>query len=185
MDKNTFGKFCFKLFVRLFFLDVCCFIMCSFAITKSSNWIRVLLQLACIIGTIAFVYPICHKQGDIDAPLVKAGHRKSSSLKGLYAGLITCSPYILSGIVLLICKIFDYIPSFMNYYKIINSFFFPFLYSIMPTDYTLQELSTGNLVFGLLVQCFVPIICMLAYKLGRERFLFKEIILYKPKTDEN
>lgn len=185
MDRNTFGKFCFKLFVRVFFLDCCCFIMCAFAINKSSNLIRILLQLACIIGTIAFIYPICHKQGDIDAPLIKAGHRKGSALKGLYAGLISCSGFIISGLVLLFARIFDFLPTFLNYYKIINSFFFPFLHSIMPTDYTLNDLSITNLIMGLLVQLFIPVICMLAYLLGRERFLFKEIIFYKAKTDED
>ena len=184
MERNTFSKFCLKLFLRLFCLDICCFITCSFCITSSGNHIiRMLLQAACIIVMIAFLYPVCHKVGDLDAPLVNVGHRKYSPFKGLYAGLVATSPCLLSGIVLLLSKFTGILPSFVNYYKIINSIFFPFLYSIMPVDYTISELSLSSVIFSFLIQAVIPIVCMFSYMLGLERFSFSEKLLYKKKEN--
>ena len=176
MEKNTFSKMCVKLFFRLIFLDIACFILCAFGIAASDgNFVRILLQIACIIVTIAFVYPVCHKQGDVDATLIPSGHRKNSNLKGLLAGIIACSPYLISSVILVVSRIFGVFSGFMNYYKMINSFFFPFLYSLMPTDYSLTELSASNFLLSLSVQIFIPIICLFSYILGKQRFLFKEV----------
>ncbi|MEE1002607.1 MAG: hypothetical protein U0L17_02555 [Acutalibacteraceae bacterium] len=184
MERNTFSKFCLKLFLRLFCLDICCFVTCSFCITSSgSHLIRIFLQAACIIVMIAFVYPVCHKVGDLDAPLVNVGHRKYSPLKGLYAGLVATLPCLLSGIFLLISKFTGLFASFVNYYKIINSIFFPFLYSIMPVDYTISELPISSVIFSFLILAVIPIVCMFAYILGLERFSFSEKLLYKKKEN--
>ena len=145
METNTFSKMCSKLFIRLIFLDVACFVLCAFGIAANSgNAIRILLQLCCIIVTISFVYPVCHKQGDLDAPFIATGHRKDSNVKGLLAGIIGCSPYLVSAIILVISRIFGVLPAFMNYYKMINSFFFPYLYSLMPTDYNVTEIPLSS-----------------------------------------
>lgn len=182
MERNTFSKFCLKLFLRLIGLNVCCFIACTFCISSSgSRLIRTLIQIACIIAMVSFVYPVCHKVGDIDAPLVNVGHKKHNPLKGLYAGLIASSPFILSALVLLITKISGAFPAFVNYYKMINSLFFAFLYSIMPVDYTLTELYFGNILAGLSVQVVIPVICMFSYMLGLNHFSFSEKLLYKKK----
>lgn len=184
MERNTFSKFYLKLFLRLVGLDICCFITCTFCITSSgSRIIRTLLQIACIIVMISFVYPVCHKIGDLDAPLISTGHRKHNPLKGLYAGLVATSPFILSAVVLLLSKISGILPTFVNYYKMINSIFFPFLYSIMPVDYTIAELSVSSIIASMLVQIVIPIICMFSYILGLERFSFSEKLLYKKKEN--
>ena len=182
MERNTFSKFCLKLFLRLLGLDICCFITCSFCITSSgSHLVRIFLQAACIIVMIAFVYPVCHQFGDIDAPLVNTGHRKYNPFKGLYAGLVATLPFILSSLMLLISKFGGVFPSFVSYYKIINSIFFPFIYSIMPVDYTISELTLTSVVFSVLIQAVIPLVCMFAYMLGIERFSFSEKLLYKKK----
>ena len=182
METNTFSKMCSKLFIRLIFLDVACFVLCAFGIAANSgNAIRILLQLCCIIVTISFVYPVCHKQGDLDAPFIATGHRKDSNVKGLLAGIIGCSPYLVSAIILVISRIFGVLPAFMNYYKMINSFFFPYLYSLMPTDYNVTEIPFSSFLLSLLIQLFIPIVCMFAYILGKHRFLFKEVVFYKKK----
>ncbi len=182
METNTFSKMCTKLFLRLIFLDVACFVLCAFGIAANNgNMIRILLQICCIVVTISFVYPVCHKQGDADAPFIATGHRKNSKFKGLIGGIIACSPYLISSIILIISRFFGVFGSFMNYYKMVNSFFFPYLYSLMPTDYSISELSSTSFILCLLVQLFIPIVCMFAYILGKRRFLFREILFYKKK----
>lgn len=183
MDKNVL-KLSFKLFLRLFGLDFCCLITSIFVMAPGGNQIvRVLLQAASIIVLVSFVYPICHKTGDLDAPLVNAGHRKRTSLKGLYAGTIACLPFIISAIILLLSKLFNAFFGFVNYYRIINSIFFPFLYSIMPVDYTLSELSSSSIVMAICIQFVIPLICMFSYILGFNRFSFAEKLLYKKKAN--
>ena len=184
MERNTFSKICLKLFFRLFGLDICCLTACAFCITSGgSRLVRTLLQIACIIVLISFVYPICHKFGDVDASLMNTGSRKINPLKGLIIGLVCSSPFIISGVVLLVSKLFNILPVFVNYYKIINSFFFPFLYSILPVDYTIVELSLSSVLGSLSIQLVIPVICMFAYMLGLERFSFSEKVFYKKKED--
>lgn len=183
MYKNTFSKFCFKIFARIVGLDICCFILSAFGISSSgSQIIRTLIQIACIIGIVSFVYPVCHRFGDMDAPLVNVGQKKYSPLKGLYAGLLATSPFILSGILLLIFKMFNIFPVFVNYFKIINSFFFPYLYSIMPVDFTLAEISYSSIFASLATLVVIPLVCMFAYMLGLGRFSFGEKVFYKKKA---
>lgn len=185
MERNTFGKLCRKLLIRLIGLDICCFITSAFCITSSgSHIIRTLIQICCIIALISFLYPVCHTQGDIDRPLVSAGHRRHSNLKGLYAGIIACSPFIISAIVLLFSKFTGLIPNFVNYYKMINAVFFPFLYSILPVDYSLAELSYHSIFAGVSVQTVIPILCMFSYLLGFNRFSYAEKVFYKNKEDK-
>lgn len=182
MNKNTFSKFSLRLFIRILGLDICCFILAAFGIASSgSQIVRVLIQLACLIGVISFLYPVCHKTGDLDAPMVSSGHRKYSPLKGLYAGIVATSPLLLSGILLFIFKLFNIFPNFVNYYKIINSFYFPFLYSVLPVNSTLNELSYGSILLSLTVLIIIPILCMFGYILGLNRFLFSEKVFYKKK----
>lgn len=183
MYKNTFSKFCLKLFSRILGLDICCFILSAFGIASSgSQIIRVLIQLACIIGIISFLYPVCHQFGNLDAPMVTTGHKKYSPLKGLYASLVAYSPCLLSGIILIAFKILNTFPNFVNYYKIINSFYFPFLYSILPVNTTLSELSYSSIFLSVIILLVIPIMCLLSYILGLNRFSFAEKVFYKKKA---
>ena len=183
MEVNTFGKLCTKIFARLICLDIFCFVTCAFCFSASgSQLFRMFLQVACVIVLVSFVYPVCHTVGDLDAPLVSTGHRSYNPFKGLYAGLIASSPMILSSIVLLIAKSFNVIENFVTYYKMINAIFFPFLYSIMPVDYSLAELSLSTIIISCSIQIVVPIICFLSYYLGLKRFSFQEKLLYKKKA---
>ena len=180
MKGNKFSKFCLNLFVRIFCLQICCLLTSVFCIsTSGSQFARMLLQVASIIVLVAFIYPVCHTKGDLDAPLINAGKKKFTPLMGLYAGLISNSVFMISSIVLLISKLFGVVPNFFNYYKMINSIYFPYLYSIMPVDYTINEISFVNISFAILVQIVIPVICMIAYILGVKRFSFSEKILYK------
>ena len=183
MYKNTFSKFCLKLFVRMLGLDICCFVLAAFGIASSgSQIIRVLIQLACIIGAVSFLYPVCPQFGNLDAPMVTTGHKKYSPLKGLYAGLVAYSLCLISGIMLLVLKILNVFPNFVNYYKIINSFYFPFLYSILPVNTTLSELSYSSIFLSISILIVIPILCLFGYILGFNRFSFSEKLFYKKKA---
>lgn len=185
MGNNSFKKIAIKLFIRVLGLDICCFITSMFTVSiTNSQILRVLIQLACIVGTVSFVYPVCYSAGDLDSPLVSAGHKKYSPLKGLWLGFTATSPLLLSSIVLIISRVSGIIPTFANYFKIFNSFYFPFLYTILPVDYSITEISYGNIFLGASVVLIIPLICMFAYMLGLSRFSFNEKILYKKKTSE-
>lgn len=183
MENNTFQKLCIKLFARLVCLDVFCFITCAFCFSVSgSQFFRTFLQVACIIVLVSFVYPVCHTAGDLDAPLVSTGHKKYNPYKGLYAGIIATIPMILSSVVLIVSKCFNVFDKFVTYYKMINSVFFPFLYSILPVDYTISELPLSTILISCSIQIVIPIICYLSYYLGLKRFSFQEKLFYKKKA---
>ena len=142
MSKNSFLKLCLKLFFRLFGLTICCFVTCAVCFSVNGNHIvRTLLQIACIIAMLTFVYPVCYTSGDLDAPLVLTGHKKKSTFKGLFAGLIATSPMLVSSVVLIISKLSLTLNEFVSYFKMINAVFFPLLYSILPVDYSILELT--------------------------------------------
>ena len=183
MERNTFSKLCLKLFFRLVGLDICCFITCAFCFSVSgSQLVRTLLQIACIIVMLSFVYPVCYTSGDLDAPLVTTGHRKRNNLKGLYAGLIATSSMIISAFVLLFSKLTQTFDAFISYYKMINAVFFPYLFSVLPVDYSISELPLSTILYSTSVVFVIPIVCMFAYIFGLNRFSFKEKLLYKKKA---
>ena len=182
MERNTFKKFCLKLFVRIVCLDICCFVLSGVAISiNSGKIIRMLLQLICFVAVIGFIYPVAYKFGDAESPLVQGGHRNKNHFKGLIGGLIASSPFILSGLYLLISKIFELNNNFVSYYKMLNSQYFSYLYSIMPVDHTLAELSFGAIVCALIPLIFIPLVAMFGYILGYYRFSFYEKLFFKKK----
>ena len=183
MSKNTFSKLCLKLFFRLLGLSVCCFITCAVCFSvNGSQLLRTFLQIVCIVVMVLFLYPVCFTAGDLDAPLVSSGHKKKSNLKGLYAGLLATSPMIVSGVVLLIAKTLGSFNSFVSYYKMINAVYFPLLYSILPVDYSINELPVSSILLSVSILFIIPIVCMFAYILGLNRFYFKEKLFYKKKA---
>lgn len=182
MERNTFKKFCLKLLVRIVCLDICCFVLSAVAISiNSGKIIRVVLQLICLVAIIGFIYPVAYKFGDAESPLVQGGHRHKNLFKGLFGGLIASSPFIISGIYLLISKIFEINNNFVSYYKMLNSQYFSYLYSIMPVDHTLSELSLSTIFCALIPLAIIPLIAMFGYVLGYYRFSFYEKLFFKKK----
>ena len=70
--------------------------------------------------------------------------------------------------------------NFYNYYKMVNSFFFPFLYTALPVDMTVFEVQPVDIIAALAVQLVTPLLCTFSYLVGLSRFSFKEKLFYKP-----
>ncbi len=184
MNRNTFSSFCSSMFIRLFMTDIGCFLLSFFIISISSNsLVRALIQIINILIITAVVYSLARDRGTRDIVLIESGHKKRSLLKGFWVGLIATSPFLLSGIVLLVSRIFGVPANFIGYYKMINAFFFPFHYSVMPADLTIMEIAWSDILLSLSTLLVIPILSMLSYWIGLSKFSFNEVVFYK-KTKE-
>lgn len=180
MKNNTFFYFCSGLFGRIIFVNFASFFVSLFVFGISSGSVmRVAIQILCFIALISTVYSFSWKRGDLDSPLVSSKAKNYQPLKGLKAGLIANLPFICSGIVLILSKSTGILERFVNYYKIINSFYFPFNYSILPADLSIWEMSWGNIFLSLCTLLFIPLLSAIAYVLGIRRFSFAEFFFYK------
>lgn len=179
-SNKTTSQHAFSLFARLFVLDIACFIMSLFVFTISSNvWLRAVIQLCDLILLISVIYSYVYKIGEYDATLVNSGYKPAEPLRGLFVGLIANIPFFVTAFLLVLSRLGVFGANFYNYYKILNSFFFPFIYTLLPVDMSIFEVRTLDVVLTVLIQIVVPIISFFAYQIGLSRFSFKEKLFYK------
>ncbi|MBQ2676596.1 MAG: hypothetical protein IJF54_04240 [Clostridia bacterium] len=185
MGSNKILNQALSLFIKLIMVDVVCFIMGFFVlgITQNST-VRVLIQALQIFCLIAVIYSQCYESGEKDSVLVNSGSKKSMPLKGLYVGIIATAPFLVSGIGLVIAKMFFASSNYVNIYRMINMFYFPFNMSIMPPDMKMKAIGWGAVVLSLLTLLIIPAFCMFSYMLGKVRFSFKETLFYKKADQE-
>ncbi len=178
---TNFGA-AFSTFMRVLVMSIACLMISLFIFSATSSPIvRLLVQIACLVLTMSLVYPTFHHMGEVDRNLVDVGQKKRNMLKGLYIGILANVPFIFSGILLVIAH-FGFLPQkYYGIYKLINSIFYAFNSSILPSDETVLSISAGAISLTLLTFIFVPIVAMFGYMLGFNRFLFKEVVFYKNK----
>ena len=178
---KTNGEHAFSFFARLLALDVGCFIMSTFVFTISSNvWLRAGIQLCDFVLLLSVTYSYFYGIGNADATLVNSGYTARRPARGIAIGLLACVPFIISGVLLVLARFGVLFSNFYNYYKMVNSFFFPFLYTALPVDMTVFEVQTADIIAAVSVQLIIPLLCMFSYLVGLSRFSFKEKLFYKP-----
>lgn len=175
------GDHAISYFARLLALDVGCFIMSTFVFTISSNvWLRAGIQLCDFVLLLSVTYSYFYGIGNADATLVNSGYAARRPFRGLIIGLLGNIPFIISGVMLVLARFGVIFSNFYNYYKMVNSFFFPFLYTALPVDMTVFEVRTVDIITAVSVQLIIPLLCMCSYLVGLSRFSFREKLFYKP-----
>ena len=121
MRTNSNKTVIISLLLRLICMTFVCFLTSTFVFSSfSSQPIRAFLHIACIIVTIGLIYPPLHHLGGVDRNLADAGQIKSNMLKGLYLGLAANSPFILTGVLLILSKLGLFTTEFYGIYKLIK-----------------------------------------------------------------
>lgn len=184
MSKKKFINACTSLFIRLFAINIICFIMCIFIFAISNTMIvRMVVQTICLVIMFTITYSFCHKYGDSDAALVNSGYFKKNYFKGFYLGLIANLPFFATGILLVLSKLSLFSHNYLPLYRIINSFYFPFNYSILPVSLNVFEIGWWKIIMSLLTFLIIPITAGLSYNLGLIRFYISEKLLYKKDSE--
>ncbi len=183
MRSKNIGSLIFSTFFKLFAMTFVCFLASSFIFSVfGSQPVRVFIQAACILVTMGIIYSPLHLLGGTDRNLVDAGQMKPNMLKGLYIGLAADSPFIISGLLLILSKAGLMTQRYYGVYKLINSIYYPLNFSILPSDETILTVGWGAVTVSILALFIFPIVTEFAYLLGYHRFLFKEAVFYKKKT---
>lgn len=175
------GDHAVSYFIRLFALDIGCFIMSAFVFSRFSNvWLRAGIQLCDFVLLLSVTYSYFYGIGNADATLVNSGYSAKRPARGLIIGLLANIPFFITAIMLVLARCGVIFSNFYNYYKMLNSFFFPFLYTALPVDMMVSEVPATDIIFALSVQLIIPLLCMFSYLVGLSRFSFKEKLFYKP-----
>lgn len=183
MRTNSNKTVIISLLLRLICMTFVCFLTSTFVFSSfNSQPIRAFLHIACIVVTIGLVYPPLHHLGGVDRNLADAGQIKPNMLKGLYLGLAANSPFILTGVLLILSKLGLFTTEFYGIYKLINAIYYAFNSSILPTDDTILTVGWLPVLASVGMLFLVPIITMFAYIIGYYRFLYKEAVFYKKKA---
>ena len=185
MNSKKFINNCLTFFIRLFAINLICFLIWIFIFAISNTVIvRIILQLLFLIIVFFITYSFFHKLGDSDAALVNTGYYKKNILKGFWIGSLSTLPFIISGIFLVLSKLSLFSENFVAFYRMSNSTYFPFNYSILPVTLEIFEISWSKVVLSLSTLLIIPIIAAFAYNLGLIRFYFSEKLLYKEVDSE-
>ena len=183
MRANSNRSVITSLFLRLICMTFVSFLTSTFVFSAfSSQPIRVFLHFACIVVTMGLVYPPLHHLGGVDRNLADAGQIKPNMFKGFFLGLAANSPFILTGVLLILSKLGLFTTEFYGIYKLINSIYYAFNCSILPNDDTILTVGWLPVLASVFMLFLVPIITMFAYIIGYYRFLYKEAVFYKRKA---
>lgn len=185
MNQNkTLGQHVFSYFARLFALDIGSFLMSGIVLAQwDYSTLRCILQILSFILLVSMTYSYIHKVGFSDSALVNSGIAAPQRLKGLTIGCIANIPFFITAIALILARFGIISSKFYGYYKLLNSFFFPFLSTVLPSDMLITEVHTGDFIMAVAVQIIIPLLAMFSYLVGLSQFSFKEAVFYKKISD--
>ena len=133
----------------------------------------------CVTLGAVLVYQYVWKDGNKDFNLVKFGHIKGDSLKGLKIGFIASAPYLTLILVLFVGK-FSFAKNFsVVLYQFINAVFYGVLELISGDAILFGELAVWQLILFLLTVLIIPAFCAFAYYMGYKDILVVEKFIYK------
>lgn len=185
MNQNkTLGQHAFSYFARLFAIDAGCFVMSGMILAQwDYNPLRCVIQILSFILLLCVTYSYIYKIGFYDSSLVNSGIIVPNRLKGLIIGCIANIPFFITAILLVLARFGVVSSKVYGYYKLINSLFFPFLSTVLPSDMLINEVHTGDFILAVAVQIVIPLLAMLSYLVGLSKFSFREAVFYKKITD--
>ena len=115
-----------------------------------------------------------YQVGGRDSNKIRYGSAPYDRLKGLKAGFIAYSPFILASVFMIIAKLGIISDGYLPFYRLINAPFMPLMQALMPTALTLNEISTVNVILCALTSVVAPISIALGYWQGANRISLSE-----------
>ncbi|MBQ0111075.1 MAG: hypothetical protein KBS41_04030 [Oscillospiraceae bacterium] len=154
--------------------------------TLSQNYkdaINIFTCVAALCLIIAGFYTPFWKMGDDDANKNQLMNAPYNRNRAWYISIIGTSPYILSWLILLVCKIAGIGNSYFQYYRILNYHYYYLIDWFLPNN-----TFTNNSIIGVLalVITLVPVVAVSvgAYRMGEKHIDIKNRIMYKKKEDK-
>lgn len=149
-------------------------------VSKSGETFLLLTSIIfCVTLGAVLVYQYVWKDGNKDFNLVKFGHIKGDSLKGLKIGFIAAAPYLALILVLFVGK-FSFAKNFsVVLYQFINSVFYGLLELIAGDALLFGELAIWQMLLFLIIVLLIPAFCAFAYYMGYKDILIIDKFIYK------
>ena len=151
--------------------------------TAAANVVALFFQAMLFV---MILYGPMWKYGNRDINTVKFNRRPEDKNRGLKIGLVAAIPSILSYVVLVADKLFEFWPSCTVMYRIGNLALYPLVVWAFGAD---AAVSTAGVTWGNMLLAGVPILVMpmvaaIAYRIGYADMLLMERVVYVHKKDE-
>lgn len=126
-----------------------------------------------------FPYNLTWNMGSHDENYVNIGRKDEDIWFGLKVGLVANIPSLILYVLLVLGK-FGVVPSvILQWHRLINSAFIPYIDVVEMGVKTATELSIGSLFAVGATLVFVPFVCWLGYYLGYRQISIRELMVYK------
>jgi len=149
---------------------------------KTNNLIRWGSQLLAFVCFAATIYGVMWKAGDTNVDIVEP-NRKEVFLKGLKIGLLADIPFAASYLVLVITSVFKIFPSYPRIHKILTFYMFAFNDTFIKGTGNGFEITFWGILLAIVVLIPLPVICTVAYYIGKKHIIFKEKLIYKREEE--
>lgn len=115
-----------------------------------------------------------YQVGRRDSNKIRYDNYPYDRLKGLKAGFIGNSPFILASVLMIVAKLGLISDGYLPFYRLINAPFMPLMQALMPTALTLNEISLINVILCAATSIVAPISIALGYWQGANRISLSE-----------
>lgn len=126
-----------------------------------------------------FPYNIMWSKGSHDENYVNIGRFEQDTLFGLKAGIVASIPSMVLYLLLVLGKFGAFPSVILQWHRLINSPFIPYIDAVEMGVKTAMELSFGSLLAVGATLLFVPFVCWLGYYLGYCGISIRERLVYK------
>ena len=141
--------------------------------------IDVLSSVIMLLIFAVFPYVILWNMGSHDENYVQLGRMEKDICFGLKAGAIATIPSAILYLLLVLGKL-GVIPGvILNWHRLINTPFIPYIDAVEMGANTATELSVTALLAVGVPLLFVPVLCWLGYYLGYRQISIRERLVYK------
>lgn len=147
-----------------------------------TNALHIVTMVCGALLGIATYYTEFWNLGDVDANNHELLGKKPNKKAPLITALLGYSPFILSYLALLVCKIFNIFPTFGKIFYFINYYAFYFIDLLIP-NYDLAKDGLLNIILVGLILIPIPLICYAAYILGTKHIDIRRKIMYKKENN--
>lgn len=161
---------------------MCMLVMLSVMAFLPGVWGAFVAQVFGLAIITVFPFLSAYRVGDRDHNKIGYHHIRYDRWKGLKAGLLGYSPFLLASVCMIAAKLGVIGEGYLPFYRVINSPFMALMQSLLPTTLTLSELSAVHVVLCALTSLIAPASVALGYWQGVNRLSVAE--QFSKKTPE-
>ena len=172
-----------KILVKVLLADFCCLVLVvSTIFFFTYQWLLWVMELICVSILIAFIASPVNNRGHRDRGYYERNNLKPDKLYGLKAGLIAAFPFYVMTILAIFMTL-GILPDYFFFYRVFNSFFWPFI-SIVVSTVGVYDFTWYFYVIFFLMISIIPVTCHIAYTLGFKDIVISDRIVYKKNKKE-